>query len=157
MKTVLLTMLLTTGALFLHHNATAQTPNFAPLLGKWEGKLGEGVLTEVWQQRNETHLTGKGYYVVGEDTIINELLVIQQIGSHWVFIASINGAPPVLFGLKENEKHKWVFENSEHDFPQQVVYSIQKDGSLLAWIEGLQDGKMVKEDYLLQRTSSANR
>jgi hypothetical protein len=33
-----------------------------------------------------------------------------------------------------------VFENSEHDFPQRVIYKLDGDGVLRTSIEGLQKG-----------------
>lgn len=129
-------------------NETAE--QFRPILGSWKGDLDGATVAENWEQKDESTFLGEGYVVADGDTIIREVLRIQKIGSYWNYIPVINDSKPTLFTLVEMQEDKWVFENNEHDFPQRVIYTIQKDGSLLAWIEGEMDGKFLKEEYLMK-------
>lgn len=125
---------------------------FKWIVGKWQGTSGEGQLVENWKKLDENTLLGEGYYIVKNDTILKEYLKIERFGRHWAYIATINDRQPALFSLVESKNNTLVFENKEHDFPQRVVYSFKKDGSLLAWIEGNVKGKAQKEEYSMQKT-----
>ena len=142
---VLLTTSLTTEA---QQNDIEQ---FNWLNGLWQGTSGEGKLEETWQKKSEYLLEGQGYYILNEDTVVREYMRFEKINQYWCFIAVINEKPPILFHLIENGPEKWVFENKEHDFPQRVVYSKTNNGTLLAWIEGISNGKPSKETYELHR------
>lgn len=143
-----------TGLLFASSVSAQKTgvEQFAPIMGYWQGEVDGAQLTERWKRVDDHHMVGEGYVVAGPDTVVREVLRIQRIGAYWTYIPVINDGHPVLFTLIEAKKDKWVFENKEHDFPQRVIYTIQKDGSLLAWIEGEQEGEFVKEEYRMKRS-----
>jgi len=44
-----------------------------------------------------------------------------------------------------------TFENPTHDFPQRVNYRLENDGSLLASIEGLINGKKKTVQFAMRR------
>jgi hypothetical protein len=44
-----------------------------------------------------------------------------------------------------------VFENPQHDFPRRIVYRLQAAGSLMARIEGTENGKDRAVDFPMQR------
>lgn len=127
---------------------------FKWMFGEWKGESAKGSTLESWIKENENTMTGKGYYVVKGDTVVVEQLRIQKIGNYWTYIPIINNNKPVLFTLIKVENDIWVFENKEHDFPQRVIYSRKKDGSMLAWIEGEMKGKFIKEEYLMEKIKS---
>jgi hypothetical protein len=133
---------------------TAETPAasaktvFPWLQGKWMIDYGETKIYESWKQDNEHMLTGTAYVVnKGTDTVMTELMKIQNIGGTWVFIAKIDNNNPVLFTAKATESDtKLVFENAEHDFPQTVTYATGAEG-LYASIAGKQNGKPQQEEF----------
>ena len=154
MKRIKLNGLLLTVLLFANTTLIAQSKGieqFGWMLGSWKGETGEGVLYESWVRRDENTMLGEGYYIVNADTVLTELLRIQKVGNYWTFIPIINNNQPALFTLIESGNNNWVFENKEHDFPQRVVYSQRKGGSMFAWIEGEMDGEQMKEEYLMER------
>lgn len=120
---------------------------FKWLIGQWKGEIEGAQLYESWSVQDERTMVGAGYVVAGGDTVVHELLRIQKIGEYWTYIPIINGKPPVLFHMIKSESGIWTFENKEHDFPQRVNYTREKDGTLLAWIEGNLKGKEKKEEY----------
>lgn len=127
------------------------TTVFPWLHGNWTIDYGETKIYESWQQENDRLLTGTGYVVTGKDTVVRELMQIEQIGGRWVFIAQVNDHAPVLFTATQNENDtRIVFENSEHDFPQIVTYGTGADG-LYAFVEGKEKGKQKKEEYRFRR------
>jgi hypothetical protein len=40
-----------------------------------------------------------------------------------------------------------AFENLQHDFPQRIIYWMEKDGSLRAKVEGTMNGKAASEEW----------
>jgi hypothetical protein len=126
------------------------------LAGQWIEEHAHATYCERWQ------LTGSGS-LDGSATLMNqagkilltEVLRIEKIGSHIVYIAAVNQNPPVLFTLIETgsdgQTCRWVFENQEHDFPQRIIYSKESAGSLLARVEGTQKGETKTEEFRLTR------
>lgn len=121
------------------------------LTGSWRGTDGGNTIVESWARVDASTLEGMGYFIVGKDTVVTELMRIQQFGDHWAFVAVINGGHPVLFTLIESGDGRLVFENTEHDFPQRVAYNRVGKDSILAWIEGEQDGETMRQEFPMKR------
>jgi hypothetical protein len=129
---------------------------FQWLLGCWKGQVGRNTYCENWIITNHNSLEGTAYMLNPQGEIIfSEVLRIDKIGSHVVYIAAINNNHPVLFTLNEildeRKNNIWVFGNKEHDFPQQIVYYREAPDSLNASVEGNINGKEVKEEFHLKR------
>ena len=125
--------------------------DFDWIKGNWSGTSDGASISESWKQLDDNTLAGSGFVVAGKDTVVREIMLIQRVGDQMVFIARINDGDPVLFTLRgKNANGEYVFENKEHDFPQRVVYA-PGSGKLNARIEGLMDGKAVKEAYSYDR------
>lgn len=122
---------------------------FGGLLKSWQGPYGEGIFMESWRSLNPQQLEGRACYLLNGDTVVWEYLQIRTMGKHIGYLASVNGNPPVLFNLREQYQDGWKFENSEHDFPQSITYTLQSDGSLLVEVSGVQNGKERQDQYRL--------
>ena len=126
------------------------------LVGQWKGQLGKNTYHESWKSTNRGPLEGSASIMNPQGkTILMEVLRIDKIGSHVVYIAAVDKNHPVLFTLietsGENNKPKWVFENREHDFPQRIIYIRESPDSLVAHVEGVIKGKEEKEEFRLKR------
>ena len=64
-----------------------------------------------------------------------------------------SGQPAAVFLSRAVSDSSVLFENLQHDFPQRVGY--QRDGpdSLLAWIEGMQNGQSRRIDFPYRRAA----
>lgn len=121
---------------------------FPWLMGKWVIDYGDTKVYEYWKQQDETMLVGEGFVVAGKDTVVREDMRLQLIGSQWVFIARINDSDPVLFACKQDSAGvKLVFENTEHDYPQNITYGQDAKDGLYAIVSGVEKGKAKREDY----------
>ncbi|MDQ1351293.1 MAG: hypothetical protein QG657_1595 [Acidobacteriota bacterium] len=130
--------------------------DFNWLVGQWQGQVNEATYYESWIQSRQDTLEGSASMVDRSGkTTFSEKLRLEKIGSHIVYIASVNNQPPVLFTLigvtRELNRPRWVFENREHDFPQRIIYTREASDSLTAAVEGLQNGKEEKEEFHLKR------
>lgn len=121
------------------------------LVGNWQGPMGEGTYYESWKKAN--HILEGSALMKNKNgkVVLTEILRIEKIGPHTVYIAVVNKNNPVLFTLAASGENKWVFENKEHDFPQRIIYIQESETKLLARVEGLQKEKMVKDEFHLLR------
>ena len=96
-------------------------------------------------------MEGRGILMAGNDTLFKELLRIEKIGNYWVYIAIAGNSIPVLFALSDSLNGKWLFENKEHDFPQQIEYELIKHDFLTARTIGLINGKLIVDEYAMKK------
>lgn len=141
-------------ALFIAISANAQTnlntTDLNWLEGNWQIDISEANIKvfETWKRGEGNSYIGEGYVLKGKDTIVREVIKIEKIGLHWVYIAQINDNAPVLFTLKvESTAKQLVFENLEHDNPQRVRYTFISKDEMMARTEAVVEGKEVGEDY----------
>ena len=65
----------------------------------------------------------------------------------------LRAEPGTDFKLVRTRGQEAVFENSEHAFPQRIIYRRNQDGSLTARIEGDRGGRIARMDLYLQPSS----
>jgi hypothetical protein len=124
------------------------------LVGQWKGQVGKNTYYESWKPTNHGTLEGRASMMNAQGkTTFTEVLRIDKIGSHVVYIAAVKRNDPVLFTLTENsdENNKpiWVFENKEHDFPQRISYTRKARDSMVARVEGVYKGKKEQQEFQL--------
>lgn len=121
------------------------------LVGQWENKTPEGLLTETWTKDNDSTFTGQTYYIKNEkDTIHSESIVLTQAKEELIYRPTVKGQnndEPVDFKLTSDIEHNFTFENPAHDYPKKIVYKKVNDKSLVATISGNQQGKASSESY----------
>ena len=117
------------------------------LAGAWTGVQGKVEMEEHWLAPKGNMMLGLHRDIVGERTVMFEYLRIEATLDAITYWASPKGRPATPFRLKESRENHVVFENPEHDFPQRIIYWLDKDGSLHARIEGLQGGKAASEEW----------
>ena len=153
MKKIVFVLSIATVVFGFVNRTTPQNNELDHWVGSWVADYEGGKFYEHWEKKSSELYEAKGYLVIQGDTVFRELLRVEKIGSHWAYIASINGGKPTMFPLKSAEDGKWTFENKEHDFPQRIIYHLQKDGKLYAKVEGKMKGKEVVEEYLYTRVN----
>ena len=123
------------------------------LAGCWERTNGERRVEEQWMKPRGGTMFGMGRTVVGEKTSEYEQMQIREDGSQLVFTAKPSGQEEASFRSIELTGASVVFENKAHDFPQRVIYRRQEDGTLLARIEGEENGKVRGVDFPMRRAA----
>ncbi len=112
------------------------------MIGTWEYKTSEGSVFERWIQLNDTAFQGKSYWLDGLDTVFLEKIDLVQKDMNLLLIPTVvdqNQGKPVQFSLSEIDRFAVVFENLQHDFPQQIAYEYHRPDSLIAIISGNQN------------------
>jgi hypothetical protein len=117
-------------------SSTKQFPSaFSCFEGKWQ--LENSNTFEIWQ-KHDSFLSGQVIKIKNADTLLVEQLQIFQDKSNIYYeatVASQNNGKPVRFQLTGQSKNEFQFENSNHDFPKQIIYTFQ-DTTLTAQISG---------------------
>lgn len=124
------------------------------LQGNWENKLDDGILVENWIKTNDSLYSGKSLYIKGNDTLHYETIELVQKNDDLFYIPTVKGQnnnKPIAFKLKTQVETAFVFENNSHDYPQTIEYKKISDNQLNATVSGSQDGKLMKDVYILNR------
>jgi hypothetical protein len=123
------------------------------LAGCWERTSGERRVDEQWMKPGGGTMFGMGRTVVGGRTSEFEQMQIREDAGQLVFTAKPSGQEEASFRSIDLTGSSVVFENKAHDFPQRVIYRRLEDGTLLARIEGEQNGKARGVDFPMQRVA----
>jgi hypothetical protein len=129
--------------------------NASWLLGKWESKSTDGILSETWTQTNDSTLQGASYFIKEKDTIHFETIVLQQKGEALIYSAKVRGQndnKAISFSLVQAPENHLVFENLKHDYPQKITYQNIPNKKMVAIISGLLEGKPSSEKYTLVKS-----
>lgn len=124
------------------------------LIGSWEFKSTEGILSESWKKVNDSTFQGQSYLIKAKDTVHFEMITLEQKGEELTYLTTIlgqNNDKPISFILTEATEKQLVFENPTHDYPQKISYNHISKDSLVTEISGLQSGKPSSEKYLMKR------
>jgi len=106
------------------------------LAGDWVLVKGKRTIQETWTKPAGGRMLGVSHTVTDGRSAEFEFIRIEQRGDDLFYIAQPNGRPPTEFKLVKSSANEVTFENLQHDFPQQVIYTRNADGSLTARIQG---------------------
>ncbi|MBK7818254.1 MAG: hypothetical protein IPJ60_12485 [Sphingobacteriaceae bacterium] len=120
------------------------------LVGKWEAQTKEGKFFEYWNSSN-CILEARAGELVKKDTVFKEWLTLTKIKNYWWDVPVFGEQVPIAFVLKSADSKIFVFENKEHDFPQQIVYEYITKDHYRAKVQGVLHDKEIKEEYDLKR------
>ena len=127
---------------------------FKWFLGDWKGTMQEMDVHEYWTMENKNSYRGEGFVLSEMDTVFHESTKLEAQNGDIFYIANVPGNPaPVSFKLTLHEKNKAVFENPEHDFPKIITYTLVLPDSLVAVVEGDEDGKHRKEEFHFKKVN----
>ena len=98
-------------------------------------------------------MLGMSRTVVGDKATEFEFLQIRQQGPDVFYVAKPSGQAEASFKLIRHSDREAIFENSQHDFPQRIIYRLQHDGGLAARIEGKMNGADSGIDFPMKRVA----
>jgi hypothetical protein len=133
---------------------TGSIENINWMIGQWQGTdVNDLVFHEVWEMDGKNSLTGSSCTVTPEgDTIYRETLKINLVEGNPYFVSTVpNTKGPVLFKMVQGDEQKAVFENSEHDFPQSISYTLENKNHMNVKLEGIEKGQPKVEQLEFER------
>lgn len=124
------------------------------LIGNWGNESAEGNLVENWVKVNDSVFHGESYFIVANDTVFAETIVLDDVLGKMVYTVTVpnqNDEKPVRFDMTSITDKEMVFENPSHDFPDKIVYTHPTPDSLVAVIYGKKDGKPASETFKMTK------
>ncbi|MGE8341233.1 MAG: DUF6265 family protein [Flavobacterium sp.] len=124
------------------------------LIGNWENKTPEGILSENWQKLNDSTFSASSYFIKEKDTLHFETIVLAQLGETLTYKATVKGQnddKPVFFPSTSETDQQLVFENPKHDYPQKIIYTKGANNTLTAEISGNMNGKPSSEKFVMTK------
>jgi len=124
------------------------------LLGTWAILTPEHRLYETWEKLNDSVYAGSSVIIINSDTAYTEKISLLKKNDELFYVPTVsnqNDGKPVEFKLKSTEHGIYVFENTEHDFPQRIIYDNPHPDSLHASIEGYDKGEFRREEFKMVR------
>lgn len=119
--------------------------------GVWTGQQDGNEFTETWARVSDSKYAGLGAGLMNGDTVFKEKLSLELMGKEIFYIANPNEEGPVNFRLSDVKDDVFTFENKEHDFPQQIVYSFAREDTLLIQLLGTRNGQQAVEQLTFVR------
>jgi Domain of unknown function (DUF6265) len=120
--------------------------------GCWENTSEGRTTIERWGKATDNLMIGTSQTVKGTKSVAFEYLRIMSNANGLTYIALPSSAKePTAFPAIKVTANEAVFENSKHDFPQRIIYRLDKADSLFARIEGKQGEKEMGIDIPMKR------
>lgn len=126
--------------------APATLKSLAWLSGTWSGEDQNGQTEEFWMAPRGGMMPGVNRAVYNSGKTTFEFLRITDGPGGLTYYASPGGQTATPFRLKESADYYVVFENSENDFPQRIIYR-RMDDTLHARIEGTVNGQSKSMEW----------
>ena len=127
--------------------------DLAWLAGCWEANLSGRQVNEQWMKPGGGIMLGMARTVAQGKAAEFEFTQIREDkdGSiYYVAKPSAQAEASFKLVILQNKKTA-VFENTQHDFPQRIIYSRLSDGSLYARVEATVNGQLRGIDYPYKR------
>ena len=124
------------------------------LIGTWQKQSANGILTESWQQLDDSTFVGRSFFVSNDDTVSSEFIRLEQRNGKLYYIPTVadqNEGKPIVFTQTSITDSSATFENPEHDFPQKIHYQFQKPDSLIAEVSAMVEGKIKLLTFRMER------
>lgn len=137
--------------IFVGTQVTAQqTKPLQWMLGVWKISTPQGMVMEIWEQKDDSTLKGRSVFVKpNKDTIPQENIEMAFRNGEWYYIPTVanqNEGKPVSFKVIFLRANEFVSENPAHDFPQRIAYRRIKQ-NMYASIEGSKNGLYNKQNF----------
>lgn len=122
------------------------------IVGNWKCRGEEGIIFEKWTRSSDKLLKGMVYSLSGSDTLVLKRMSIKEIDSHVYYIVRFEHNDSELsLKLVGNSSKGLLFENSEQDFPNKIIYANTDGNMLLARFEGIREGKPDTVRFYMNR------
>jgi len=127
------------------------------MAGTWENRSEDGNFIETWRKINDTLYLGESFLVKEKDTVFSEIISLSSASGEILYTVGTsnqNDGRQVPFRLVSDKERVFVFENKNHDFPQEIIYRHPAPDSLHARIQGWVNGEERFQDFPMKRVTS---
>jgi hypothetical protein len=128
--------------------------SFDSWIGIWTENQADGTFKESWTKESDTLFLGASSMVSEKDTLFQENIRLVLRGKDIFYIPTVPGQnedKPVAFKLITSSDKTWTFENKAHDYPSQIIYTLNNQNSITATIQGTENNRSKKFSLFLKR------
>jgi hypothetical protein len=128
--------------------------SFDSWIGIWTENQADGNFKESWTKESDTLFIGASSMVSEKDTLFQENIRLVLRGKDIFYIPTVPGQnedKPVAFKLIASSDKTWTFENKAHDYPSQIIYTLNNQNSITATIQGAENNRSKKFSFHLKR------
>jgi Domain of unknown function (DUF6265) len=122
------------------------------LQGCWKSASEERTIDEQWMAPLAGSMLGMSRTVRSDRLVAYEWMLVREEGDRLVYDALPSDQAPAKFVSRSMGEQEIVFENPKHGFPQQVGYR-RAGATLVAWVEGTQQGEHRRVDFPYRRAA----
>ena len=154
-KTSLILLLILTFTACKKSDKTAKMIGTDWLIGKWEQKNDQGIVSETWEKVNDSTYKGQSFFIKSKDTLHFETMQLNQKGGSIFYTSTVKGQnndTSVTFNLSSVTKNQLVFDNPKNEYPRKIVYKQITNDTIIATISGIQQGKPSSESYYMKKS-----
>lgn len=139
-------------ALALQAPSSPELNKLTWMSGCWAVTANGQTVEEHWMAPGGGIMIGMSRTVMNDRTAsFEQLRIAPMLSGTLAYIAQPSGLAAVTFPIKTVTDNEVVFENLAHDFPQRIIYRRQGKDTVLARIEGVNQGKTVGQDFAYKR------
>ncbi len=146
-------MIVLTG--FTQQKLSSNLSDLKWLIGTWQMEKKNGLLTETWQQTNDSTFDESSYLqkTSGEKKLLeNVQIVFRENNLYYIpTVSDQNNQQPVKFLITSTSNNKFIAEDPDHDFPKRIVYEMINPDSIHARIDGSTSMPEKKIDFYYSR------
>lgn len=125
------------------------------LTGSWSSGDAANRVEEHWTSAAGGVMLGMNRELRNGRLASFEFFRITEKDGTLMFLAQPGGREATAFPAREVSAKRVVFENPEHDFPQRILYWVEKPGELRARVEGMNQGKPLSLEWTWRRSTPA--
>ena len=129
--------------------------SFHWLKGSWQMQTRRGIIIEKWAVANDSTLAGESSMTRADGTEIPlEKIQLAFRNGNYYYIPTVknqNGEQPVEFKITSHSESGFVAENSTHDFPKRITYTLVNKDSIHALIDDGTAAPVKKSDFYYSR------
>ncbi|MEJ8817737.1 DUF6265 family protein [Lacibacter sp. H407] len=134
---------------------TANMKSFKWLQGSWQMQTRRGIIVEKWAVANDSTLAGESMMTGSDGTEIplEKIQLAFRNGSYYYIptVRNQNGEQPVEFKITSYSETGFVAENTQHDFPKRISYTLVNSDSIHAVIDDGAAAPVKKSNFYYSR------
>jgi hypothetical protein len=139
-------------ALLISLSAAADISRLGWMSGCWAYDDAEPGSGEYWMPPVGGTMFAVSRSIRDSKTVAFEYLRIEESGEGALALfASPSGQSPARFDMVSLTNNEVVFENTEHDFPQRIIYRLAQDSRLIGRIEGQSNGLLKSIEFPMSK------
>ncbi len=120
------------------------------LSGEWTSKAWSGLLNESWMINDQGHLVQQANYLENGKIVYEASNKMELVNGELILFTVIKNGNPKIFKATAFSNDRIVFENSDYQNPNKVVYEFSPTQGFQRTISGMENGKATTYTFMFK-------